>query len=608
MKLKSMILAGAIAVCLAYIVLPDRNPSQSPRPELSAEQEVKSAEHVDFSFPFQPGEERVYEGSIQFELQMEQNQSVQTQAFALAMDLHLQSHEIVDDQLFWSMRALQVEVKGAQTIEGALPSSTEAIYFRSQGGLIEEIHTPENGNEMLQGLMKSIALRMQIETPSHATQPLPFLWQGSELDSNGKYQISYSARGPQGEVRLLKSYDGLANDQNLLLANGSHVEFTLSKNASMIEQFRFDFGIRTDDSMLKVDARQQVAFKLSHINRGLPIGDVSLKSQEKFAVSKPSSLPSYGSQNKKKRMQDMLGGASKAQVLALVGDLEDEHDVRVSNTFDKLEALLYLHPKHGKDLLDYLDQRMNDKNISAQLSLIMGAISTMEAKDIEEALLDFAQRYDRKDVELQTSFALAELKGSSDKVYDHLHSMSKSPDLDTRSTGMLSLGVLGRQGHHRDNVGAVLRAQLERDKSDKGLALAALNNSRDSNNLEVNLSYIDDQDSYVASQAVYGLGQTNQGEAYQALVKILKGESREAVLQTAVDAMAGHLDQDGAVWELINLATKKVSDHLMMRIVNVLAGSRSPEARDFVEALGQEGSRSQEVQRHAQRTLLTMSS
>ena len=76
----------------------------------------------------------------------------------------------------------------------------------------------------------------------------------------------------------------------------------------------------------------------------------------------------------------------------------------------------------------------------------MGAISTMNTEAIEASLLQFARKHDEvENVAFQSAFALAEIEGSSPKVFDYLDSMSQGNDPQTRNTGLLSLGVLGRQ-------------------------------------------------------------------------------------------------------------------------------------------------------------------
>ena len=142
----------------------------------------------------------------------------------------------------------------------------------------------------------------------------------------------------------------------------------------------------------------------------------------------------------------------------------------------------------------------------------------------------------------------------------------------------------------------------------KGVVLAALNNSHNPDNLDVNLQYINSKDEYLAEQAVYGLSNMDSDVAFQALRNVISIETRERVLHRAIAAMSGYVEQEVVIQDLTQLAERMSEKNIYISVINVLAGSKNTLAWDFVETLSANSQKDESIREHAQQALRTMKS
>ena len=140
-------------------------------------------------------------------------------------------------------------------------------------------------------------------------------------------------------LKIFKNYKQVQSAQNIILADHNRVEMSFNKASRELEAFHFDFGIKSDDSLIAIDARQRVKFQRKSYSANQPVVNVIKEKKLDLQLSSVDDGQYRGTQSRKSMMEDILGSTTKEELLELTSSLENEQDYRISEALNKLEAL-----------------------------------------------------------------------------------------------------------------------------------------------------------------------------------------------------------------------------------------------------------------------------
>ncbi len=558
----------------------------------------------------EPGLLLKYKLTLQTHIQFNTQDSLQEEMVDISGNVEIRYYQKISEGQIVSVRIENFQAihnhRNLNLDNAGLPE----IYFLKTDDNGLSIYKERSVHELYENTCKSILLAVQQQVPNIEII-LPLSWESEEVSLNGRFLVdNYLELLNDEQLQLQKHYKSLSGSQGLIVRKPSYANLNVDLVKRAMSHLEYMVQLENHTQGLNILSRNKISLSLLKASRGINIDIDMQKFTTKSRAQKVDALSPVTSDQKTEYYNKLLKGMSAEELLQKVTQINDLRNDDVGTLLNYLEAMLALDRKFATQLLQYLELSYGAENFEDQLSLIMGALASMEAKNIETDLLNYSSRYqDDEQVTQQTAFALSEIKGASKNTLSFLKNVMHSSNPNISTIGTLSLGALGRQSQHANEIRQQLVKSLEVAPHDRKLVLvAALTNTRNADNLAIFTSYMESTEEDVAAEAVFGLKHIPGEQAYQLIKKSLLQDNRKKVQQYALQALDGHIQNP----DLLNLLgvyiSKKPGEELIKTAMTLVAGHSYAidKAKSILSTIKQNHSYSLSMRSYAEDLLLTM--
>jgi hypothetical protein len=494
-----------------------------------------------------PGQRFVFSGLVVSEIEFSSSSTdeAQQERFKIAGDVVLQTYQKTPEGMLWGISLERPELAVNHQHE-AINNWQGTMFFLRKDGDVTEFFLEEGMDTLYVNVLKSMALALQLSQPAdHETIKGGISWDHQEPGRNGVFDVEYRSLAETHRFMITKEYRYLRNTDGMKVGQNSYGRFEFAVDSGRLSSFDYKMTMKNQSSSVGIVSRH--ALKLEAVGFQSGLGERYLLSelQNRLPTESPDQEPLLTAREERQYHEKLVRGISPEAMLESVGSVQSLEDENIPQLLLQLEVMVALDKEFSGKLLDHLDKNIDQKNFSDQLSLIMGAISSMDAGQIEGELLEYSQRYqDNEDITQQTAFALAELNGASEDVYHFFNDLNRSPNKNIRTIGLLSLGTLGQQADHATGSSSTLVNGLrEAEADDKTVYLAALSNTKNPYHLDLFASYLESGEESHMEQALFGLKHIPGERAFFLIREVVLNDSRERLVIEGLEALAGHIRQ-----------------------------------------------------------------
>ena len=587
-----------ISLGLYLVVRSDENPQQVPKIPTNS---FTGWDHE----LIVPGLSSSYKLELTSAMDIQAGDSNQQESIRVTGNVVLEHFKTADDLIISMLRIDNFEAYSSNGLDLA-SRNTGSLYFTSQNGKILEFYKDSELEELYENTCKSIAAAFQYNPDTFRHGPRDSLTE--EWSLNGASFLRETIEVTALGFDYKKHYHRLPDSAGVKLIQPSQITLSINTENKIVTELAGEMTLRSKIQDLAITSTQSFRLSLTD-SRKLNQASFKLSTLQKSnEIIKTAAI--VNPKNQEQSYRKVLNGKTKEDIVEQVTKLKDVRTENTAALLALLEAQLYFDPSFSIELLQLLEDSYGSSSFEDQLSVVMGAFVTMPAQNIEDPLLDYANRYtDQVDVSQQTAFALAELRGAGNETRTFLESLSNSPVPDIKTIGLLSLGTLGRQLNHAAEVQQSLQTKLKHSSDEDQLVLiAALGNSWNPANLEVMASYIASGNEDVASQAVFSLKNIPGDQSFAIIQNTLLSDKRAKVRWNALQALGGHLKHPELIETVKIFLNNRPGDELSKIAVSLVAAYEpSPlTAKQTLELMQQNRQYPSELRRYIGELLLTI--
>ncbi|MFW7378935.1 MAG: hypothetical protein ACOH5I_09030 [Oligoflexus sp.] len=606
--MKRIILSFSILTVLIGVlalVMKLREPEQAKSSSITAEETSRIA--IDLL----PGMRFSFDGKIRSEVIFSADQEGSRERIDLAGEIILRLYQDAPEGLLWGISLIHPQLFVNDQDTNLLPTGAGEVYYLTKNGDITEFFIGNGMDTIYANTLKSIALALQLKRPNagHEIQS-DIQWEHQEPGKNGLFDVRYSSLSKQDQFLISKSYVHLRNTDGIKVTEDSGCEMVFHPETGRLSSMDFAMTLINNSSGIKIIGKHTIDLRASSFELGTEDSHKLTSIRMSLNSEKPDHSPPLSTEQRLENFKKIVKGIQPEQMLKQVSAIPSLQDESIPELLIQLEAMVSLDKEFATHLMEHLEENQDQENFMHQLSLIMGAIASMEAENIEAQLLDFSFRHqDNVDITHQTAFALAELDGASQDVFDHLEELTQSPIQEQRTIGILSLGTLGQQASHAPNSSHFLQNALRNaDDQEKSLYLAALSNSKNPDHIDVFASFLQSGVEAQMEQALFGLKHVPGERSFTLISQVILTESREGLIVEGIQALAGHLENKYCADVLMQTFLGKSSVRVKMEALSLLAAVAplEPEVKDFLKQVTHSMSFDPKVKDYAGELLLTI--
>jgi len=558
-----------------------------------------------------PGMRFTFDGKIRSEVIFSTNQESSKERIELAGEFILRIYQDAPEGLLWGVSLSHPKLFVNDQETNLVSTQAGEVYYLTNDGDITEFFIDSDMDTIYANALKSIALALQLKRPSAGIEIHSDLqWAHQEPSKNGLLDVRYSTLSKQDQFLVSKSYFHLRNADGIKVTEDSGSEMVFHPKTGRLSSMDFAMTLINNSSGIKIVGKHTIDLQANSFELGMAEARKLTSIRMSLNPEKPNHAPPISKEQRLENFKKIAKGIQPEQMLKQVSAIQSLQNESIPEMLIQLEAMVSLDKEFAVQLIELLEENQDQENFMQQLSLIMGAVSTMDAADIEPSLLDYSYRHqDNVDIFQQTAFALAELEGASHDVYDHLADLTQSPIQELRTISILSLGTLGQQAPHALNSSHLLQNALRNaDEQDKSIYLAALSNSKNPDHIDVFASFLQSGVEAQMEQALFGLKHIPGERSFTLISQTILAESSEGILVEGIQALAGHLENKHCADVLMQVFLGKPAVRVKMEALSLLAAVAplEPRAKDFLSQVNESMSFDAKVTSYAGELLLTI--
>jgi hypothetical protein len=558
-----------------------------------------------------PGLKLAFSSKIHSKVNLSSNGENTEERFDISGDVVLRSYQNTKEGLLRGIKMEKAQLFINDQESDLIGKDPGEIFYLTVDGGITEFLLDGGMDRIYVNCLKSIALALQLKKPNGSGMiESGMRWEQQEAGTNGIFDVIYLTSADRDEFILKKTYFNLRNTDGMRIGDDSMSIFEFEGNTGRLSSMRHQMNLRNQSSGLGITSSHVIELLATDYRSDL--GETQLLStlRHRLDTVAPDQAPHVSEEESLDQLRKLIKGITPEQMLASVSEIQSLEDESVPDLLLKLEAMVALNKEFAVKLVEHLDRISEDDNFPNQLSLVMGALASMNAADIEAPLLDYSRRHKQSElISQQTAFALAELKGASKEVFHFLDDLAHSPVKELRTIGVLSLGTLGQQTEHAlSSSNKILEGLRLGEKNEASIYLAALSNTKNPAHIDVFASYIESGVESHMEQALFGLKHIPGERSFSLISQVILNDSREGLIIEGIQALAGHIERKGCADILMQTFIHKESQRVKMEALSVLAAvaTLDPKVKDFLKEVNRSMIYDQRVAAFAGEILLTI--
>ncbi|WP_141731837.1 hypothetical protein [Oligoflexus tunisiensis] len=558
-----------------------------------------------------PGLRLAFSGRIHSEVNLSSNGKNLEEKFDISGDVVLRSYQNTQEGMLWGIKMEKARLFINDQEADEFGKDTGEIFYLTVDGGVTEFLINDGMDKIYVNGLKSIALALQLKKPNGGRViESDMKWEQQEAGQNGVFDVTYLTSADHDEFIIKKTYFNLRNADGMRIGDDSMSIFDFESKTRQLSALQYQMNVRNQSSGLGIASKLVINLLATDYRSDLGETELLSSLRSRLDTVAPDQAPHVSEEERLEQLRKVIKGITPEQMLASVSKIQSLEDESVPDLLLRLEAMVALNKEFAVKLMGHLDRSIEDENFADQLSIVMGAFTSMNAADVESPLLDYSRRHQQSElITQQTAFALAELKGASKDVFHFLDDLAQSPVKELRTIGLLSLGTLGQQTEHAFSASnKILDGLRVGEKNEVSVYLAALSNTKNPTHIDVFASYIDSGVESHMEQALFGLKHIPGERSFSLISQVILNDPREGLIIEGIQALAGHIERKGCVDVLMQTFIHKDSLRVKMETLSILAAVApfEPKVKDFLKEVNRSMIYDQKVAAFAGELLLTI--